>query len=207
VLQFLPVKIALSSSQIISDNKWHVVTYRRNGLSHALIVDKKTDVNFSSESNANRNYDILYIGENNTLTNATIEMEEFIWEFQQQEINFVKGVYESFGSRRNEYVVISNGVVPLFNRKLPIRDRIVNVSLTTGMGKYQDISLCISCQTKTTINTNTHEYGDFYSALFLASPDAEDGCKECHSNAYCNNSNESHECSCKTGYVGDGIHN
>jgi hypothetical protein len=98
-------------------------------------------------------------------------MEDFIWEFQQQEINFVKGVYESFGSRSNEYVVISNGVVPLFNRKLPIRDRIVNVSLTTGMGKYQDISLCISCQTdgmfKTTTNTNTHEYGDFYSALFF----------------------------------------
>ena len=134
--------VKLRSNEIISDNKWHLVSYQRNKVVHSLTVDGKSVKFTSKESNSDRNYHILYIGENKTSMEATIEMEDFIWEYQNKKINFVEGVYELFSSSNDEYTVIPRGVTPMFNWELPIKDRYLNVSLTTGgsISKFHGIS-------------------------------------------------------------------
>jgi hypothetical protein len=187
-----------------------LVSYLRDGNFHLLTVDGKT-VNFTSrKSDSNTNYDILYIGETNTSTNLTVEMEDFIWEYQNKEINFVKGVYESFGGSTDEYMVIPSGVIPVFNWKLPVRNKGMNKTLTTGIDLRTFNSGFNSARLVEDLLALVILFFHINFVLYfcLASKDVDD-CKktnkECHSSAYC--SKESHECFCKTGYTGDGMYN
>ena len=127
----------LRSSDIISDNNWHFVRYRRNEKMLFLTVDENTVNLASAKSDPNTSYGILYIGDINSASmNLTIEVEDFIWEYENTEVNFVKGVYESFGSSNDEYMIIPSGVIPIFNWKLSTRNKMTNMSLTTGIVLY-----------------------------------------------------------------------
>ena len=124
----------LRSSEIISDDNWHFVRYRRNEKMLFLTVDENTVNLASAKSDPNTSYGILYIGDINSVSmNFTIEVEDFIWEYENTEVNFVKGVYESFGSSNDEYMIMPSGVIPIFNWKLSTRNKMTNMPPTTGI--------------------------------------------------------------------------
>ena len=205
--------VTLRSNEVISDNEWHLVSYQRNKILHSLTVDGKS-VNFTSkESNSDRNYHILFIGENKTSMKATVEMEDFIWEYQNKEINFIKGVYELFSRSNDEYTVIPKGVTPMFNWELPTKDGYMNVSLTTA-------STFIDGCKKKNIECHSHAYcssiNKSYECLCETGYTGDgisctdiDECETspCHEKAQCRNTNGSYKCACRPGFHGDGFRN
>lgn len=113
---------------MISDNQWHFVSFRKNGNILSLNVDENSVNLVSRNSDSNINYNVLFIGENNGRINSTIEIEDFIWEYQKNEVNFIKGVHESFGSSNSSnYMIVPDGTMPLFNKKIP-----TNVTFSTS---------------------------------------------------------------------------
>ena len=123
----------LDSNVVINDNGWHLLSYERDEDFHSLNVDGEIiNITCVNDFNSSISYDKLYIGENKTAPlNFTMELEDFISKYENVEINFIKGLFQSFDASYDQYTIIPNGMLPVFNWQLPIRNNAINIS-TTG---------------------------------------------------------------------------
>ncbi|XP_028406187.1 uncharacterized protein LOC114528709 [Dendronephthya gigantea] len=197
---------SLNSNVTVTDNKWHFVSFRRDEKTLSLNVD---EIGVSRKSDSNINYNVLYIGEKSSRLNKTIEIEDFIWEYQNNEINFIKEVYASFGKSSSNYKIVPDGIMPLFNKKMS-----TNVTLSTT---FTPMDGCKMANKKCHSNAYCSENGESFDCVCKTgfSGNGSQNCADidectrspCHERAQCINTNGSYKCLCEPGLSGDGHHN
>ena len=112
----------LETSTGVSDDKWHLIQYQRNETKALLIVDRKEKVENKTKNNGYTKMDYdqhLNIGVSNYRYPFDITLQDFIWEYDGKNVNFVNGLFDLYHGKNNKYMVIPKGALPKFNEKLP----------------------------------------------------------------------------------------
>jgi hypothetical protein len=116
----------------ISDDKWHTVQYIKRKKDFLLKVDnKQTDpVAIKKIGYSKMDYfDHSFLGEiAPSRYESKIQIQDFIWETVWHEtrvkkkvdaVNFVTGLYSTYGNHNGGFSVVPHNILPTFNKKLP----------------------------------------------------------------------------------------
>ena len=108
----------LKTNSVVSDDKWHLIQYQRQKWKASLIIDRKEEVESETKNHVYFKmdyYERLYIGQRP----VDITFQDFIWEYNGKEVNFVNGLFDLYNDKNKDYMVIPKGTLPKFNENLP----------------------------------------------------------------------------------------
>lgn len=114
----------LTTTDIISDNKWHLIEYKKVVKQLTLRVDRNKETMHKTRSHRTDYVRMDYnnevvIGEEGNPYKHELKIQDFIWEGGKRETNFISGLYDSYSGPNQHYSITPRNVLPKFNRKLP----------------------------------------------------------------------------------------